>query len=80
MQTWNVSSLIAMLDSIAEYLEDHPRYRKWWRTKVVPLQMAVSWLIDGGDPNYQLGWSSKYGTNDSQISSVYVDDIISPFW
>ena len=43
------------------YLEDHPRTCKWLITMVrfrplriglVPFQMAHSWLINGGDPNY----------------------------
>ena len=45
------------------YLEDHPRTCKWLITMVrfrplriglVPSQMAVLWLINGGDPNYLL--------------------------
>ena len=33
------------------------------RIELFPLQMALLWLINGGDPNYLkqvLGWSSKY--------------------
>ena len=46
------------------YLEDHPRTCKWLITMVIvnplriglwdPFQMAVSWLINGGDPIYLL--------------------------
>ena len=44
-------------------LEDHPRTCKWLITMVIvtplriglfPFQMAFSWLINGGDPNYLL--------------------------
>ena len=48
-----------------KYLEDHPRTCKWVITMVScrkspkrgfwdPFQMAVSWLINGVDPNYFL--------------------------
>ena len=46
------------------YLEDHPMTNKWLITMVIvsplriglwdPFQMAVSWLINKGDPNHLL--------------------------
>ena len=64
---------------------------KWLITMVIvspqdlglwdPLQMAVSWLIHGGDPNHLqvLGWSSKYHLG-VLISTTQGVGWNSPFW
>ena len=55
--------LIGGLPKPIPYLEDHPRTSKWLitmgplsplRIGLFSLQMALFWLINGGDPNYLL--------------------------